>query len=270
MKLSIIIVNYKSGPLTKNCIESIISRRLPFRTEIIVVDNASNDDSVFHLRSDFPDILVIANSTNLGLAGAVNVGLAQAKGRYLLVLNPDIIVLNQAIDKMVSFMDENPAVGMLGPKLVSPSGALQFSCYRFYRPSTIIYRRTWLGRTKSGRREVNRFLMKDYKHNQTIDVDWLMGACLMIRTATYHDIGGMDQRFFLYFEDVDWCRRAWKKGWRVTYLPDAQFSHYHQRSSEGGSILNFFTNWIFRAHIASALKYFIKYRGKELPRVISN
>lgn len=268
MKVSIIIVNYNSGSLTKNCIESVLSRPLPFASEIIVVDNASRDDSVFHLRSDFPEITVIANQTNLGLAGATNLGLKQAKGEYFLLLNPDIVVLDQSIEKMSDYLDTHPDIGMLGPKLISPNGALQFSCYRFYRPSTIIYRRTALGRTARGRAEVRRFLMKDFDHQTIADVDWLMGACLMVRAKTYQLIGGMDERFFLYFEDVDWCRRAWVNGWRVAYYPPATFSHYHQRSSDSNRFFHFFTNWIVRVHIASALKYFLKYRGQEPPRTI--
>jgi len=265
MKLSVIIVNYNSGQITRACVESILKQDLPYAYEIIVVDNASTDESVSLLRSDFPEIEVIDNQDNLGLAAGVNIGIKQAGGQYILILNPDIVVLSGAINEMVEFMEENKKVGISGGKLLSPNGKLQYSCYRFYEVLTIIYRRTYLGKTKKGRKAVSKFLMKDYNHEQVRDVDWLMGACLMIRRGALHEVGGMDERFFLYFEDVDWCRRFWEANWRVTYLPTAKFSHYHQRSSERGGLWGLFTNRIAREHVWSAIKYFWKYRGKELP-----
>jgi N-acetylglucosaminyl-diphospho-decaprenol L-rhamnosyltransferase len=265
MKLSVIIVNYNTGPLTAACIESILQQKLSFRPEIIVVDNASSDESVAHLSSDFPEVIVLANEQNLGLAAGVNAGLARARGTYCIILNPDIIVLNGALERMVSYFEQHPAVGMVGGQLISPNGEVQDSCYRFYAPMTIIYRRTWLGQTKRGRREVARFLMKDFDHASTRDVDWLMGACLMVRQAAVRELGGMDERYFLYFEDVDWCRRFWELGWHISYLPQARFSHYHQRSSEQRGIMHLLGNWIVREHIKSAVKYFWKHRGKPLP-----
>lgn len=265
MKLSIIIVNYNTGALTKALVESLLTQKLPDQTEIIVVDNDSKDESVSFLRSDFPEIVVIENEKNVGLAAGVNTGIAHASGEYYLVLNPDMIAFDGAPLLLTQFMDENPNVGMSGGKLVSPNGKLQYSCYRFYRPITILYRRTWLGKTNAGKREVARFLMKDFNHAAVRDVDWLMGACLMVRSEIVQQIGGMDEQFFLYFEDVDWCRRVWEAGYRVTYVPDAKFSHYYQQSSKRGSIFTFFVNKAARAHIVSAFKYFWKYWGKPHP-----
>jgi N-acetylglucosaminyl-diphospho-decaprenol L-rhamnosyltransferase len=265
MKLSIIIVNYKTAPLTAALVESLLKDDLPKGTEIIVVDNGSEDESVSFLRSDFPEITVIDNEHNLGLAAGVNAGIAAAKGQYYLILNPDMIALPGSVAKLVAFMDENPDVGMSGGKLISPNGKLQYSCYRFYTPMTIVYRRTPLGKTAAGKAVNARFLMKDFDHNQIKDVDWLMGACLMVRREVVKKIGGMDERFFLYFEDVDWCRRVWEAGFRVTYVPHVQFSHFHQRSSEGASLFKIFTHRPTREHINSAIKYFAKYRGKQLP-----
>lgn len=265
MKLSIIIVNYKTAPLTKALVESLLAQPLPAGTEIIVVDNNSGDDSVAFLRSDFPEITVIDNERNVGLAAGVNRGIEAGRGQYYLILNPDMIALPGSIESLVKFMDENPTVGMAGGKLISPNGKLQYSCYRFYTPKTIFYRRTSLGKTMKGREDTARFLMKDYDHKDVKDVDWLMGACLIVRKQVVKQIGGMDERYFLYFEDVDWCRRVWEANWRVTYVPQAQFSHFHQRSSEGGSLLRIFTNRPTREHIKSAIKYFWKFRFKNLP-----
>lgn len=265
MQLSIIIVNYNTCALTQACVESLLTQTLPAETEIIVVDNNSSDNSVAFLRSDFPEIKVIANRANRGLASGVNQGIAAAQGEYVLLLNPDIIALPQSVNTLVSYMRAHPRTGVAGGQLLSPNGRVQYSCYRFYRLSTIIYRRTWLGRTARGKRAIDSFLMKDFDHRHTADVDWLMGSCLLLRRAAIAQVGGMDERFFLYFEDVDWCRRFWQHGWRVTYVPQAQFSHFHQRSSHQGAFTGILTNWATREHIRSALKYFIKYHGDPLP-----
>ena len=266
MKLSIIIVNYNTGQLTRACVQSILKQTLSWPYEIVIVDNASADESVELLRSEWPEIRVISNARNMGLAGGVNVGLKETTGEFRLILNPDIVVLEGAIMSMIEYMEANPAVGILGGKLFSPNGRLQYSCYEFYRPLTVLYRRTWLGKTKNGQQAVRKFLMKDYDHQTPTDVDWLMGACLMVKAKALEQVGGMDENFFLYFEDVDWCRRFWMKGWKVQYLPTAKFSHYHQRTSEHGGLWGLATNWVMREHIKSALKYFWKYRAQPAGR----
>ena len=266
MKLSVIIVNYNSGALTHSCLESLFGHGLPKESEVIVIDNASRDDSVAWLRSDWPQITTIANPKNVGLAAAVNQGVAVSSGEYVLMLNPDIIAFPKAVATLLSFMDAHPQVGVAGGKLLSPNGQLQYSSFRFYRPSTILYRRTWLGGTPWGKKEINRFLMKDFDHATARPVEWLMGSCYILRRAALQEVGGMDERFFLYFEDVDWCRRFWENNWQVVYVPEALFSHFHQRRSQSQP-LGILTNWTTREHIRSALKYFWKYRHRPLPTV---
>lgn len=266
MKLTILIVNYNSGALTHSCLESLFKHALPAATEVIVIDNASRDDSVGFLRADWPEIKVVANEVNRGLAGAVNQGIQLARGEYILLLNPDVIAFPGAVTTLVEFMDAQPRVGIAGGQLLSPNGKLQHSAFRFYRPSTILYRRTWLGRTKTGRAEISRFLMEDFDHTSVRRVEWLMGSCYMLRAAAIAEVGGMDEHFFLYFEDVDWCRRFWEKGWHVAYVPQARFSHFHQRRSRTHQLLGIFTNWTTREHIRSAIKYFWKYRNRPLPQ----
>ncbi|HLD25689.1 MAG TPA: glycosyltransferase family 2 protein [Candidatus Andersenbacteria bacterium] len=264
MKLSIIIVNYNTGPLTAACIRSILAQDVVGGLEIIVVDNASADESVAHLRSDFPEVTVIANGKNVGLAAGVNTGLASTRGKYCLILNPDILVLPGALVSLVTYMDAHPTVGVAGGQLQSPNGEVQESCYRFYSPLTLIYRRTFWGKTARGQREIARFLMKDFDHASIRAVDWLLGACLIVRREAVQEVGGMDERFFLYFEDVDWCRRFLEAGWQVMYVPAARFSHFYQRSSEGG-ILSVLSHRVGREHLKSAVKYFWKNRGRSLP-----
>lgn len=266
MKLSVIIVNFNSGALVAANLEALYREGLPGASEIIIVDNNSSDDSVSFLRADFPDIQVIANTQNLGLAHGVNQALAVAKGEYYLMLNPDIVALPDAVKRLVGFMEKNPSVGLAGGRLLSPNGELQPSCYRFYTPLTIFYRRTLLGRTSAGKAAIKNFIMDDFDHAKVRDVDWLMGSCYILRRSAVAEVGGMDERFFLYFEDVDWCRRFWEHNWRVTYVPEAEFSHFHQQSSRRGPLLGIVTNWTTREHIRSAIKYFFKYRGKALPK----
>ena len=269
MQLSIIIVNYNTGALSSACIESCLAQKLPPNTQIIVVDNNSHDNSVSFLRSDFPEITVIENKVNAGLAAGVNRALQEAKGEYYLLLNPDIIALPGSIQILLDFLKEHSEVGVAGGQLLSPNGKIQYSCFRFYTLMTIIYRRTVLGRTARGKRAISSFLMKDFDHRSTRDVDWLMGSCLMLRGTAIKEVGGMDERFFLYFEDVDWCRRFWQNGWRVTYVPSSQYSHFHQRSSQRGALGGIITNWATREHIRSAIKYFFKYVRAPLPRRIN-
>ncbi|MGH9857720.1 MAG: glycosyltransferase family 2 protein, partial [Acidobacteriota bacterium] len=156
MKLSIITINYNTQPLTESLITSLLADpTLPRGIEIIVVDNNSQDDSVAFLRSDFPEVTVLDNKENVGLAAGVNRGIRQARGQYYLILNPDIIALPGSVAKLVQFMDDNDDVGIAGGKLISPNGRLQYSCYRFYRPSTIVYRRTFLGKSRAGKHETS-------------------------------------------------------------------------------------------------------------------
>ena len=266
MKLSVIIVNYNSGALVAANLEALYREGLPEKSEIIVVDNNSQDDSVSFLRADFPEITVIANKTNRGLSFGVNQALKVARGEFYLMLNPDIIALPGAVANIIAFMEHNPGVGLAGGKLVSPNGELQHSCYRFYTPMTIMYRRTLLGRTKRGQAAIDNFIMSDFDHTTVKDVDWLMGSCYCLRRRAVEEVGGMDERFFLYFEDVDWCRRFWEHNWRVTYVPQAQFSHFHQQSSRKKPLLGIVMNWTTREHIKSGIKYFSKYHGKLSPR----
>lgn len=283
MLLSIIIVNYKTGPLTQMLVESLLAQmedsggRLTLHdnpvprdkgVEIIVVDNDSQDDSVHLLRSDFPEVTVLETGKNLGLAGGVNVGLRAAKGQYYLILNPDIIAPLGSLSALLRYMEKNQRVGLAGGKLLSPNGDLQQSCARFYRPMTIVYRRTPLSKTSWGKQELDRFMMSDYDRQTAQAVDWLQGSCMMARARAVQQVGLWDERFFLYFEDVDWCRRFWEAGSRVAYVPDAQFSHFHQRRSDRGSLFGIISNWATREHIKSAAKYFWKYRGKLLPRSV--
>jgi len=164
-------------------------------------------------------------------------------------------------------MKSNSDVGLCGPKLLNFNESMQPSCFRFYTPLTIIYRRTFLGRLSFAKKRLDEFLMKDFDHKSTKEVDWLMGSALMTKRSAIQKVGLMDSRFRLYFEDVDWCRRFWEGGYKVIYYPDAKMYHYHGRGSAGKNMFKaLISNRLTWIHILSGTKYFIKYAGKSLPR----
>lgn len=264
--LSIIILNYKSRGLVKQCVKTIGLCAPALSHEIIVVDNDSGDGTGEMLAAAFPRVRFIASPANVGYAAGNNLGIRAARGRYVVIMNPDITVRPGALEAMAAFMDANPDVGILGPKLVRPDGELDPSCYRFPTYAIPAYRRTPLGRMPAGRAAVARYLMDDYDKEDTRDVDWLLGAVLMVRREALDQVGPLDERYFLYFEDTDWCRRFWQAGWRVVYFTGAKMVHYHERLSAQG-------NWLVspfrksaRIHIASCIKYFRKWRGVTLAR----
>lgn len=259
MDLSIVILNYKSRGLVKQCVKTIglVAPRL--RYEIIVVDNASNDGTGEMLAAAFPHVKFIASPSNAGYAAGNNLGIAASCGRYVLVLNPDITVRPGAIDAMVEHMDANRDIGVLGPKLLHPDGSLDESCFRFPTPAIPVYRRTPLGRTAAGRAALEHYVMADFDRNATRDVDWLLGAALLVRRDALAKVGLLDERFFLYLEDTDWCRRFREHGWRVTYFTGATMVHYHERLSARGSWLVGPLRKSTRIHISSAIKYFRKW-----------
>lgn len=265
MDLSIVILNYKTRGLVKTCLRGLLSVPTRYAREIIVVDNASGDGTPEMVAHEFPQVRLIASKVNTGFGAGNNTGIRAATGRYVMIMNPDIAVLDDALDRLVVFMDQNSDVGFVGPRLSNPDGSTQNSCYRFPTPLIPVYRRTPFGRLMRGQTALADYLMTDWDHTKTRDVDWLLGACIMMRRETIEKVGLFDDRFFLYFEDTDLCRRAWEANYRVVYHPEANITHYHRRES-AGSIFSLMTNWIAREHVKSGIRYFLKYRGKPLPR----
>ncbi|PIP17480.1 MAG: glycosyl transferase family 2 [Parcubacteria group bacterium CG23_combo_of_CG06-09_8_20_14_all_35_9] len=259
MDLSIIILNYKTKGLVKQCIKGIKLLNLELDYEIIVVDNASQDGVGQMIKEQFSEAKFIAGKVNRGYAAGNNLGIRRSKGKYIMILNPDITVLPQAIEKMFSFLESYPKAAVVGPKLINPDGSTQLSCYHFPSLLVPIYRRTPLGRLPFAKKILRWYQMMDWDHSKRRRVDWLLGACLMIRTSAIEKVGLMDERFFLYFEDIDWCRRFWQAGWEVYYIADAEMVHYYQRlSAEGPGIIGLFKKST-RIHIVSWIKYFAKW-----------
>ena len=267
MDLSIIILNYKASKLVRQCLKTIGLCRPQIDHEVIVVDNCSQDGCEVEVRKTMPSAKFIGNDRNLGFAAGNNIGMREAKGRYWLLLNPDITVKPGAIEAMVKFMDNNPDVGICGPRLVRGNGTADESCYRYPSPWTPLCRRTRLGQTEFGKKELDRYLMVDYDRKTPRDVDWILGAAMMVRQEAIDEVGKLDERYFLYFEDADWCRSFRQAGWRVSYFSGAEMVHYHEKeSAKGNPVISLFKP-VFRAHVASCIKYFKKWGWVTPPSV---
>ncbi|HEX8974770.1 MAG TPA: glycosyltransferase family 2 protein [Patescibacteria group bacterium] len=266
MELSIIVTSYKNPALLKVCLNSIKENIGDISHEIIVADSQTQEDTEMMMREEYHDVVFFPFQENVGFQALLKKGIEQSSGGYLLLLNGDIIIKNGSIEQLLAFIKSNPDVGMVGPKLLNFNGTMQDSCFRFYEPKTIVFRRTFLGKMPFAKRHLDWFLMKDYDHEQPREVDWIMGSAMLVSRKALQKVGLMDPRFFMYMEDVDWCRRFWENGFKVIYYPLASAHHYHGKGSKKGSALRSLLfsrlTWI---HIFSALKYFKKYWGKSVP-----
>ncbi len=266
MDLSIIIVNYKSKVKLINCLNSICLSDLGnLKYEIIVVDNNSGDNFDDFL-SLFPEVKVLISKVNLGMGGGNNIGIDKASGEYILILNPDTIIKDKAIFTLWNYFKNNKGIGVIGPKLLYPDGQLQYSCSRFPRFYMPVLRRTFLGDFFPKLRDD--FQMINFNHNLVSEVDWLMGSCLMFKKRISLTSGTFfeprfDSRYFMYCEDMDFCREILTKNLKVVYNPESIVIHDHARESAKNSwYLAIFLDKLARQHIYSWLKYFIKWSLK--------
>jgi len=255
-QVSAIIVNYNAKDFLPRCLASLAREALNVELEVIVIDNASSDGSEETLSHPPLPVTFVRNSKNIGLARANNQGIRMSRGRFLLFLNPDVELLPGSLGRLVQFIEDHPDTGIVGPKLLNPDCSLQYSCREFYTLPTLLLRRSFLGQIFPGRALVQRHLMASWDHASAREVDWLLGAFLMVRREAIESVGMMDERFFLYFEDVDWCFRMRRSGWKVNYLPTAEAIHHHYRHSARKE---------FRqardTHIGSLIKFISKYGG---------
>jgi len=259
--LSIAVINYKNPALLRLCLKSIQRTLSPnFSYEILVVDSDSCVETRNVVTEEFSGIKLISFKYNIGYTKGVNEAIGNSTGEYLLILNPDIVILKNTIEKMNKYIDSHSGIGMVGPKLLNFDGTTQNSCFRFYSLLTILYRRSFFGRIPFLKQTLDNFLLKDKDLSKITEVEWLMGSAIMIRREALKKVGIMDERFFLYMSDVDWARRFWENGYGVAYFPESEFYHYHQRTSKGHlGLLDIFFKKETRQHIKDAIKYFNKY-----------
>ena len=258
--ISALILNYRTPRPAVKCAQMLAQQTVANKMEVIIVENHSDDESIGILRNGvktIPNTRVIESPTNAGFGKGYNLGMRHARGRYILINNPVKLLTPESVERMVNAMEADPTIGILGPKLIHEDGTLRDSFRRFPRMADVVVKRTALRRLFPQR--VQRYLQTDADPDAQRDVDWLIGGCLLLRRDLIEEIGGFDDRFFLFFEDIDLCRRCWRAGKRVVYFPSAQATDRKKRLSEGGAI-HLVTNKVGRAHIASALKYFWKWR----------
>jgi GT2 family glycosyltransferase len=268
LDLSIIIVNFNGRGLLRQCLRSIFAclHNTKIQFKIICVDNNSSDGSVAMIREQFASVQLVPLEQNGGYAKAVNIGLRASEARYYLILNMDTTIVQfRAFERMVEFMDAHSEIGLAGPKLINPDGSTQVSTCLFPKFLYPIFRRTFLRKLPIARQAIRNYLMLEWNHKDSIPVDWVIGTGMIIRNEALQQVGLMDERFFMYFEDVDWCRRFWQSGWKVYYLSDVQIVHYYSRGSAKSMGLASIFNKQTRIHISSWMKYFTKYIGKETP-----
>jgi GT2 family glycosyltransferase len=252
--LSVVILSWNVRDLLRQCLLSVSSGGRPAATEIIVVDNASTDDSVEMVRAEFPDVRLIVNTTNRGYTGGNNDGIAAAAGRNVMILNPDTQVVGDALSTLVAYADVHPDVGVLGPQLLNSDGSVQSSRRRFPTLMTAFFESTWL-QSIAPRGVLQRYYMQDQPDDKTQEVDWVTGACLLVRHEVIQQVGALDEGFFMYSEEMDWCRRIKQAGWKVVYLPQVQVVHHMGQSSD---------QVVAQRHIyfqASKVRYFRKHHG---------
>ncbi len=261
MDLSIIIVNYKSKDKLRNCLDSIKKAdTLNINFEIIIVENNSGDNLDVFV-SDDSKIKLIKSKKNLGMGGGNNLGIKHSSGDYILISNPDIVFKKDCIKNLYTYLKNNLSVALVGPKLLNPDASLQYSCARFPKIFLPLLRRTALGYLFKN--YLDKYFLKNENYDKIKEVDWLLGACFLVRKDEMflRENKLFDERFFMYFEDVDLCRRIERKNKTVVYLPDAIAIHDHLRSSAKYPwYLAIFKDKLAREHIISWWRYFLKWK----------
>ena len=249
-------MNWNAGATLRACLTALSASEGGEPSQVILVDNASTDGSLAGLTSAYPVLEVIQNAKNVGFARAVNQGLRVVRGQFALLLNPDVILLPSAVPRLTQFMTTHLEVGIAGPRLLDPDGTVQGSARRDPSAWTALFGRSapltrLFPNNPVSRRELPTLSVAG---DAPVPVDWMSGACLLVRRTAWEQVGLLDERFFLFWEDADWCLRFRRAGWGVYYLPTASGTHFVGISRAGrrlGSVLDF--------HV-SAYRYYRKHR----------
>lgn len=236
-RVNSLIVNYRTPELTLKCVSSILDKGVSVAEDIIVVENASPDDSAARLRDGLPaGVQLVVAERNGGFSSGINVGAAHATAPFLLVLNPDTYFINTSISKALDRFKDSE-VGLVGLDLTYPNGERQYSARRFYSVVDIVGRRTPLGKYWPLQGRIAQHMMLSaWKPGTPFEADWVMGTGFIIRRELFEAIGRMDEDYFLYMEDVDLCARVWASGSKVECVPGAVLIHDHQRASQSGAL----------------------------------
>ncbi len=230
--LSVCIVNWNTRQDLEQAITSVLQSDLELELQVIVLDNASSDGTPEMVREQFPSVKLLESAENLGFAKGYNRAAEEAEGRHIFMLNPDTVVQAGALRPLVRFLDSRQDAGAAAPRLLNSDGTVQYSCRRLPGPMAAILRNTLLGRLVPGNRFTRDYLMADWDHRTVRRVDWASGAALCIRRETWAEVGGFDEGYFMYAEDIDWCLRAQQTGWHIYYVPESVVVHRIGRSSD--------------------------------------
>lgn len=256
--VSVIVLNYRCPEATVRCVQHLLRQSVASDMEILVVDNHSGDDSIGVFRNrfrEFPSVRIIEAPKNLGFGGGCNLGARAARGQYLLINNPDKLLEDSGIRKLVEKMENDDAIGMIGPALVHADGTVRSSARAFPRPVDVVAKRSMLSKIFPG--SLDRYLQRKAPSVER-PVDWVVGGCFLIRRDFFLSLDGFDERFFLFFEDIDLCRRVGASGKIVLYMPSVTALDRKSRLSEGGLRMLLLSR-VGRAHVKSALQYFAKW-----------
>jgi GT2 family glycosyltransferase len=256
MDISIIVVNWNTQKLLYDCLESIYAHTENLTFEIIVVDNASSDDSVGMVKNNFPDVILVENESNRGFAVANNQGMAIANGRYVLLLNSDTVIFDNALNKAVSFADAHSKVGVVGCRVLNSDGTLESSCFMFPSILNMILSSICIHRIFPRSRFFGRERMSWYDWSNASKVDAVAGCFMLVRREAIEQVGLMDERFFIYGEDTDWCRRFHTAGWDVMFYPEAEVIHVGGASSSKDPIK------FYLEMLKADMQYWRKHHGK--------
>lgn len=270
MKYDVAIVTVSTNKLHEACLESVgkLLNSTELNTAFVLVDNASTVFDAHALTKKFiPNAHVVLRQKNYGFGHSCNRGAREVEADYYFFLNPDTLVKDlKILENLLNFMKTCPVCGIAAPRIFYPDGRVQETCRRFHKWYTPIVQRTSFLSKDFTSQHRSKFLMEDYNHDKYRLVDWVQGSAFMIEGKLFHELGGFDERFFMYYEDADLCRRCWAKGRPVYYIPEAEVFHSYGKESDVGDhlVTGVLKNDKARVHIASWIKYTLKWLGQKI------
>lgn len=240
-KAELIIVNFNSTDYLAACLRSLYDTEQSDLIQVHIVDNCSNDN-VDQIKRHFPDINLIKNDRNVGFGKAVNIALRKCQAPFVILLNPDTTITNGFFSKIFNFFESHKDIGILGPKIKDLDGGVQGSARSFPTPMTSLFGRNSPITKLFPKNSVTRknILTIDNNGNRPFEVDWVSGACMVVRSSAIEEVGMIDERFFMYWEDTDWCKRMKDNHWKVVYFPGAEVMHVVGRSSNTMPLFSIF------------------------------